>query len=69
MLKLDPLSHNFQDPRMSLYPLPNSQEPSHTCSADRVLLETYLHSTVMSIIRKADKPPPPPITDILTAEL
>ena len=54
---------------MSLYPLPNSQEPSHTCSADRGLLETYLHSTVMPIIRKADKPPPPSITVIPTVEL
>ena len=50
-------------------PLPNSQEPSHTYSADRGSLETYLLSTVMSIIRKAGKPPPPSIANIPTAEL
>ena len=48
---------------MSLYPLPTPQEPNHTCSADRGLLEPYRLSTVMSIIRKAYKPPPPSITD------
>ena len=43
-------------------PTPHPQETNHTCSADRGLLEQYRLSTVMSIIRKAYKPPPPSIT-------
>ena len=53
---------NLSGPAHVSVPTPHPQEPNHTCSADRGLLEQYRLSTVMSIIRKAYKPPPPSIT-------